>query len=100
MDPGPCADNDAGDLLPSPSPSATPEIKGDWVLFHPVYSPEELTAVEVSSFGEVRSLVGRNHTFAYRFYIQHPRSFRTSLLIRWLEWPGKRNAGCICENNH
>ncbi|PCH40100.1 mitochondrial alternative oxidase [Wolfiporia cocos MD-104 SS10] len=25
----------------------TPEIKGDWVLFHPVYSPEELKSVDV-----------------------------------------------------
>ena len=24
-------------------------VKGDWVLFHPVYSPSELKAVEVSS---------------------------------------------------
>ena len=24
------------------------EIKGDWVLFHPVYTPEELRAVQVS----------------------------------------------------
>lgn len=24
------------------------EIKGDWVLFHPVYTPDELRAVEVS----------------------------------------------------
>lgn len=24
-------------------------VRGDWVLFHPVYSPEELRAVEVSS---------------------------------------------------
>jgi hypothetical protein len=36
----------ADDLLPPPSTAQ--EIKGDWVLFHPVYSPEELKAVEVS----------------------------------------------------
>jgi hypothetical protein len=36
----------AGDVLPSPS--STQQIKGDWVLFHPVYSPEELKAVDVS----------------------------------------------------
>lgn len=35
-----------GDLLPPPS--TTQQINGDWVLFHPVYSPEELKAVEVS----------------------------------------------------
>lgn len=39
--------NGAGDLLPPPS-SSTQQINGDWVLFHPVYSPEELKAVEVS----------------------------------------------------
>jgi hypothetical protein len=36
----------AGDVLPPPS--TTQQIKGDWVLFHPVYSREELKAVEVS----------------------------------------------------
>lgn len=36
----------AGDVLPTPS--TTEQIKGDWVLFHPVYSREELKAVEVS----------------------------------------------------
>lgn len=39
--------NDAGDLLPSPTPP-TQHIKGDWVLFHPVYTPDELKAVKVS----------------------------------------------------
>jgi hypothetical protein len=39
--------NDAGDLLPSPT-TPTQLIKGDWVLFHPVYTPDELKAVEVS----------------------------------------------------
>jgi len=34
------------DVLPPPS-SSTQQINGDWVLFHPVYSPEELKAVEV-----------------------------------------------------
>src|SRR6266576_4822352 len=34
----------AGDVLPPPS--TTQQIKGDWVLFHPVYSPEELKAVD------------------------------------------------------
>jgi ubiquinol oxidase len=24
-------------------------VRGDWVLFHPVYTPEELKAVDVSS---------------------------------------------------
>ena len=38
-----------GDLLPPPS--TTQHINGDWVLFHPVYSPEELKAVEVSHGG-------------------------------------------------
>ncbi|KAF8476589.1 AOX, alternative oxidase mitochondrial precursor [Russula ochroleuca] len=33
------------DLLPSPS--TTQQVKGDWVLFHPVYSSDELKAVEV-----------------------------------------------------
>ncbi|KAH9989695.1 AOX, alternative oxidase mitochondrial precursor [Russula compacta] len=33
------------DLLPSPT--ATQQIHGDWVLFHPVYTPDELKAVEV-----------------------------------------------------
>lgn len=36
----------AGDLLPPSPPSQ--EIRGDWVLFHPVYSPEELKSVKVS----------------------------------------------------
>lgn len=43
-----CADDDAGDLLPSPT--ATKQINGDWVLFHPVYTPDELKAVEVSNY--------------------------------------------------
>jgi hypothetical protein len=48
--------NDAEDVLPPPS--TTPEIKGDWVLFHPVYSPEELKAVEVSRVSHGGSLAG------------------------------------------
>jgi hypothetical protein len=40
-------DGGAGDVLPPPS--STQQINGDWVLFHPVYSPEELKAVDVSS---------------------------------------------------
>ncbi|KAF5315070.1 hypothetical protein D9619_007299 [Psilocybe cf. subviscida] len=40
---------------PSPSPLTTPDavstipemVRGDWVLFHPVYSPAEIKAVEV-----------------------------------------------------
>ena len=43
--------NGAGDLLPPPS--TTQQIIGDWVLFHPVYSPEELKAVEVSHGGPI-----------------------------------------------
>ncbi|KAI0770292.1 alternative oxidase [Fomes fomentarius] len=38
------------DLPPMSSTAVTPtdqEIHGDWVLFHPVYSPEELRSVEV-----------------------------------------------------
>jgi hypothetical protein len=31
-----------------PSTTPTQQINGDWVLFHPVYTPEELKAVEVS----------------------------------------------------
>ncbi|KZT40661.1 AOX, alternative oxidase mitochondrial precursor [Sistotremastrum suecicum HHB10207 ss-3] len=27
--------------------STVPDVRGDWVLFHPVYSPEELKAIEV-----------------------------------------------------
>ncbi|KAF7797429.1 hypothetical protein EIP86_008624 [Pleurotus ostreatoroseus] len=30
--------------------STVPEFKGDWVLFHPVYSPEELKAVQVKPY--------------------------------------------------
>ncbi|KAI9509185.1 alternative oxidase-domain-containing protein, partial [Russula earlei] len=37
---------DAGDLLPSPT-APTQNVNGDWVLFHPVYTPDELKAVEV-----------------------------------------------------
>jgi ubiquinol oxidase len=42
-----CTHFDAEDLMPSPTTS-TQQINGDWVLFHPVYTPEELKAVEVS----------------------------------------------------
>lgn len=49
--------NDAGDLLPPPS-SSTQQINGDWVLFHPVYSPEELKAVEVSHGGPIAERFG------------------------------------------
>ena len=30
-----------------PAVSNTGELRGDWVLFHPVYTPEELRSVEV-----------------------------------------------------
>lgn len=37
--------------------STVPEmVRGDWVLFHPVYSPAELKAVEVSQFDVCLSL--------------------------------------------
>jgi hypothetical protein len=39
------ADDSEEDLLPT---TTTKEINGDWVLFHPVYTQEELKAVEVS----------------------------------------------------
>lgn len=50
----PCADDKK--TVPTPEPSkqshellpAQPVLRGDWVLFHPVYTPEELKAVEVS----------------------------------------------------
>lgn len=42
--PEPDPSKQAHELLP-----ASPVLKGDWVLFHPVYTPEELKAVEVSS---------------------------------------------------
>ena len=29
------------------SPTTAEEVRGDWVLFHPVYTPEELRSVEV-----------------------------------------------------
>ncbi|KAI0297637.1 AOX, alternative oxidase mitochondrial precursor [Russula brevipes] len=34
------------DLLPSPT-TPTQQVNGDWVLFHPVYTPEELKTVEI-----------------------------------------------------
>jgi hypothetical protein len=38
------------DLAPIVSAHQPPGIvKGDWVLFHPVYTPKELTSVEVSA---------------------------------------------------
>jgi hypothetical protein len=45
------ADAESDDSMPvtSSSTAATPElIHGDWVLFHPVYEPGEVDAVEVS----------------------------------------------------
>lgn len=41
------AHNDAGDLLPSIT-TPTQQVNGDWVLFYPVYTPEELKTVEAS----------------------------------------------------
>ena len=49
----PCAADD-NKTVPTPPPDQAHEllpassvIRGDWVLFHPVYTPEELKAVEV-----------------------------------------------------
>lgn len=36
-----------GEVVNTSVPSS--EVRGDWVLFHPVYSREELHSVEVSS---------------------------------------------------
>ncbi|KAI9061656.1 alternative oxidase [Trametes sanguinea] len=38
---------DAPQKATVPSPLKATDIKGDWVLFHPVYSPEELRSVQV-----------------------------------------------------
>lgn len=35
------------DMLPPLKAPETQRITGDWVLFHPVYTPSELKAVEV-----------------------------------------------------
>ncbi|KIJ64486.1 hypothetical protein HYDPIDRAFT_90376 [Hydnomerulius pinastri MD-312] len=51
----PLSNNVAEDLAPSKQTLADPDaistvpatVRGDWVLFHPVYSPEELKSVEV-----------------------------------------------------
>ncbi|TBU28614.1 alternative oxidase [Dichomitus squalens] len=44
-------------------PSSTEELRGDWVLFHPVYSPEELRSVEVL-FRDAKTFSDRvAHTF-------------------------------------
>jgi hypothetical protein len=84
--------NGAGDVLPPPS--TTPQVNGDWVLFHPVYSPEELKAVEVSH-GAAARLPNCHIFFAYRFYIETRRGSLTSLRMDWLNCPGKhRNARC------
>lgn len=42
-------DSKAEHLTKEDAVSTVPEMKGDWVLFHPVYSPEELRSVEVST---------------------------------------------------
>ncbi len=51
---GRALNNDAGDILPPPS--TTQQFNGDWVLFHPVYSLEELKAVEVRDNVKVRTM--------------------------------------------
>ncbi|KAI0917335.1 hypothetical protein AcW1_007450 [Taiwanofungus camphoratus] len=40
-------DSKAEHLTKEDAVSTVPEMKGDWVLFHPVYSPEELRSVEI-----------------------------------------------------
>ena len=51
-------------------------VRGDWVLFHPVYTPDELKAVEVSAF-----LVTFENilTEFYRFYTEMRKRSTTSL---------------------
>lgn len=59
-----CRLEDQVNASSSPSPLATPDavstvpemVRGDWVLFHPVYSPDELKAVEVGSLFILESL--------------------------------------------
>ena len=56
----PCPDDSKAVSVPDPSNKPLgqpPVLKGDWVLFHPVYTPEELRAVEV---GDVLPSISRS----------------------------------------
>ncbi|KIK24501.1 hypothetical protein PISMIDRAFT_98460 [Pisolithus microcarpus 441] len=53
--------------------AAPPAVHGDWVLFHPVYSPEELRAVEESHKME---RITRPHVNC-RFFTANLKHFRT-----------------------
>ena len=56
-------------------------VRGDWVLFHPVYTQEELKAVEV------RHLFIKPYFHVSlpspRYYIETPRLCRTSWPMDW-----------------
>jgi len=51
-------------------------VRGDWVLFHPVYTPEELKAVEVSA---LLSTFENILIEFYRFYTEMRNRSTTSL---------------------
>ncbi|TEB39918.1 alternative oxidase [Coprinellus micaceus] len=57
-------------------------VRGDWVLFHPVYSPEELKAVEVTSSPyPPRYLTSMMHPLFPRSSTANPRHSRIPLLV-------------------
>ena len=53
-------------VVASKGASEVDEIKGDWVLFHPVYTADELRAVEVSATAMLHRSVMNAEALLYR----------------------------------
>lgn len=76
-------DEKKGALTTPDATSTVPTmVRGDWVLFHPVYSPEELKAVEVTSSPyPPRYLTNMMHPLFPRSSTANPRHSRIPLLV-------------------
>ena len=55
-------------------------VEGDWVLFHPVYTPDEVKAVEVCSSN---FLILRQYLIGSRFYTEILQLFQMRLRTGW-----------------
>ena len=63
-------------------------LRGDWVLFHPVYQPDELKAVQVCLFISLNRPI-RSYTYSHaRFCIASQRLFQINSLTDLLDLHG------------
>ena len=63
--------------------SDIPVVMGDWVLFHPVYSDNELHSVQVSYTPSTHLFHCPSYTLWRRYFIANQEISKTSSLMAW-----------------